>query len=220
MVVKVEQKNITADFAKVKRALQKFQVDRLNADYECLKSNPDWDLLFDYFVNDIYCPKEYTEDQDHIKRITALLKKSLGKKVFSKLIKILEIHTLSIELDHKLVTILIEMGVGNKITLADYNYAYRLCDNYNERKKQLELIVECCHNLHQVASHWYIGLLLKSVRVMAGILGGTPLLDSLEKGYTILHNVKDIHFFTDQIYDHELARLNNIYEKVDQQKHK
>jgi hypothetical protein len=144
----------------------------------------------------------------------------LGKKVFRDLVFLLDLHELTEELDNLLVAKLIEMGVENKITLSDYNRAYRLCDNYDERLKQLDMIIECFHNTHQISSHWYIGLLIKSVKLMAGPLALNSLLNSLDKGYSIMRKIKDIHVFTDQLFNKELERLNRIYEKQGKKKSK
>src|SRR2546421_11287624 len=99
MSIQVDKKITDTEFLRVKRALQQFQIDRLTADYDDLRHSAEFGPLADYFINEIYCPKDFTERNVQFERLTSLFQSSLGKKVFRDLVMLLDLHALTEKLD-------------------------------------------------------------------------------------------------------------------------
>ncbi|MFQ3581512.1 MAG: hypothetical protein SNJ67_02970 [Chloracidobacterium sp.] len=203
----------------LKRELQDFQVNQLKRNFSDLYASKDYGQLCEFFAQDIYAPRDFEERNRSFEQISSYFRNSLGERFFHGLIRLLDLYEMSDGMDNLMVITLERMGVKKGISQAQYDEAYYLCNNYDERIEQLDLIVECFHFTHSLCRYRLIGMILKTARLTSHMFSSSKdnIVDMLQRGYDALRPVKDIQPFTDTIYDRELKRLNRIYDFYSQQ---
>ncbi|MCS7079132.1 MAG: hypothetical protein NZ585_03665 [Chloracidobacterium sp.] len=198
----------------LKRELQDFQVKQLKRNFSDLYNSKEYGPLCEFFVQDIYAPRDFEERNRSFEQISNYFRNALGERFFHGLIRLLDLYELSDALDNLMVVTLEKMGVRRNISQEQYDEAYYRCNNYDARIEQLDLIVECFHFTHSLCQYRFIGMILKTARLTAHMftMSRDNIVDMLERGYNALRPVKNIQSLTDTIYERELKRLNRIYD--------
>jgi hypothetical protein len=194
-----------------KNAVQEFQVRRLKRDFRDIRMSPEYGPLCDFFATEIYSARDFTERNTGFRRVTTQFRNIIGEEIHEGLIRLLDLHALTDRLDDEVATLLGERGIGTNFTEAQYEDAYRVLDNYEDRRAQIEMIVDSFHFTHRVSQMTFIGMVLKSARFAAGIFTKDHAIELLDRAYWLMRDVKDIRPFTDEIGRREMRRLDRIY---------
>jgi hypothetical protein len=123
-----------------------------------------------------------------------------------------QLHHLTEDLDHQLLDALINhLNVTDTLTPELYAEGYRRCDNYVERVRQIDLIVEISERLDGVVRSPLTGPMLSLAARPMRSAGYDELIGFLERGY---HGFKRMHgsdHFRTTIKQREIAILERIY---------
>ena len=201
----------TDSFTDLKRALQKFQAERLANTYRDFKNDPEYRLIGKFFFERLYASEDFSFRDQSIRRLHQVLKGSVYKGIISAVSLVIELHELSDELDDRMVETMIDKGIGADFGDRGYNDAYRALDNYDERLHQIELTLEACRAFHRLSKMWVVAVSLKTVRKAARLLGVASILDFVHEGYVALQTIDDIDYFLDTVNERELARHEAIW---------
>jgi hypothetical protein len=194
-----------------KSAVQEFQVKRLKRDFRDIRLSPDYGPLCEFFAAEIYSAKDFTERNAGFRRVTNQFRSILGDEIHTGLIRLLDLHALTDELDDRVAAELTRRGIPTGFTEVQYEAVYRDLDNFDDRRRQIELILESFRFTHQVSQMALIGMVLRSARLAAGIFTRDHAIELLDKAYRIMHRVRNIEPFVQEIGARELARLDRIY---------
>lgn len=200
--------------SRYKKALQALQLARLKATYRDQLEGERHRKLCIYFTQFLYSTEDYTARNESFIKLVRTFERTMGKDMVHSASKLLELHDLSDTLDQEIADKLIEMGCGEDFGMEEYERAYLLVDNYVIRVYQIELIEETVHLVHRLAHYPLMGLLLKTLRAGAALIGATAMVDFLQEGYDAMCSVDDVTEFTQTIREREMARLDRIYEKA------
>ncbi|MBF0258866.1 MAG: hypothetical protein HQK62_08525 [Desulfamplus sp.] len=199
-------------FLQLKRALQQFQSNRLNSTYHDIKSDPQYDLMGDFFFNRLYAPEDFTFRDEGIKK----LHKALDGKVYAGMVsavsRVIELHELSDGLDNQMVHKMIDLGIGTDMTMKQYKQIYRSLDNYDQRLYQINLSTEVTQIFHRLSQKWIVALSLNTVKKAAYFFRIKPVVDFIYQGYTAFRQIKNIDYFIETIHDREIAWHNEIWD--------
>lgn len=106
-------------------------------------SSPRFGPAARFFLSDVYAPRDFSQRDADLQRFYEGVRKVLPERAVAVLADVIDLSALTNELDDRLVRALVdELGVTDAITLEQYAAAYRLCDNYDQRRRQLHLIEE------------------------------------------------------------------------------
>jgi hypothetical protein len=199
--------------ANAKNALQEFQVRRLKRDFRDLRMSKEYGALCDFFATEIYSARDFTERNAGFRRVTTQFRSIIGDEIHDGLIRLLDLHALTDRLDDELSSLLVERGTGVNFTESQYEDAYRQLDNYDDRALQISMIMDSFRFTHRVSQMTFIGMVLKSARIAAGLFTKDHAIELLDRAYWLMRDVKDIRPFTDEVGRRELARLDRIYGK-------
>jgi hypothetical protein len=197
--------------AEAKTAVQDFQVRRLKRDFRDLRMSPDYGPLCDFFASEIYSAKDFTERNAGFRRVTTQFRSILGDDIYGGLIRLLDLHALTDRLDDEIASLLVERGTPLNFTEAQYEKAYRDLENYDDRRHQIDLIIDSFHFTHRVSQMTFIGMILKSAKVAAGLFTKDHAIELLDRAYWLMRDVRDIGPFTVEIGRRELERLDRIF---------
>ncbi len=194
--------------------LRAWQARRLARTYADFLADPRYEPACRFFLDDIYAPKDFTQRNTDIVRIHDFMMKFIPARALKTLTLAIELNNLTEQLDEKLLQVLLEdVGVTDSISEEQYAEAYRLCDNYDDRVRQIEQIVAIGRDLEKLVRHRVIGWTLRLARGPAYRAGWNELQDFLEHGFNAFRRMGNADKFLNAVHDRELAILDNIYQQ-------
>ncbi len=121
--------------------LRVFQAQRLAITHSDLLANPRYSPATHFFLNDVYSPKDFSQRDADLMQFYQGVRKVLPERAVSILSDVITLSDLTNELDEKLSRVLFdEVGVIDSITPQQYAEGYRICDNYDDRVRQIKMI--------------------------------------------------------------------------------
>ena len=197
--------------------LATWQCARLAATYADLSVQKRYRKAVDFFLTDLYGPFDFSQRDDDIKRVYPLMVNVLSADAIDSLAIGLELNSLSMALDAQLLDTLVEeCGFDAKhepgaLDYEMYAEAYRACDNYDERVRQIELIVEVGENLEHVTRKRLILAAVKVARKPAQVAGFGGLQSFIERGLAAFKAMGSANEFLATVYSREKRLLEAIY---------
>lgn len=192
--------------------LRQWQADRLAKTYADLLDHQQYGPACRFFLSDIYAPRDFSQRDYDIERVHTLLARFLPSYAYRHLTDSIEMNRLTYALDNALLDVLIkEMGVTDQLTPEQYVKAYRQCDNYAERLRQIEITVQIIREVGDAARYLVVGVALSVSRKPATAAGWGELHGFLERGYNAFRRIKKIDVFADTIGQREKTLLDRIY---------
>ncbi|MCX7860701.1 MAG: hypothetical protein N2385_11455 [Chloroflexus sp.] len=193
-------------------ALQIFQSNRLRRDYRDLSEVPEYEPLGEFFFNEMYGPRDFSQRDQEGRRLHHFLGMLPGVHL-RDLEEVLELLELTYQLDDDLAQRMLAADIGTDFDEMTYEYFYRLADKYNERLRQLTLVRSSLYNVFRLSRSAMLGLALRRSHFVARLAGISNVHTFLLRGYEALQNVTAIEHFAETIYQRELDRLNRIYRR-------
>jgi hypothetical protein len=192
--------------------LRTWQSQRLARTYSDLLAQPRFRLACEFFLNDIYAARDFTQRDHDIEQMYAFMRRVFPETLIHPLKLTVEVHALTRDLDERLLQVLVDdCGVQDQITEPHYAEAYRRCDNYPERIRQIELVYKIGLELNDIVNQPISGLALTLAKTPARRAGWVELTDFVEHGYTAFRKMRDAQPFLDTIRQREKLILDRIY---------
>jgi hypothetical protein len=198
-------------FEVLKRSLQTFQSDRLNATYARLKERPEYGPIANFFFNKLYGPQDNSFRDASMRKLHAFMDGKAPKAMVTAVDKVIELHELCDSIDEKMVHKMMENGIGPDFDMDDYRRIYRDLDNYDQRIYQINLSIETAYTFYQLSKKWVVRLSLKTVCTTANCLGVGEIMDFVYEGYLAFRVIKNIDFFLETINTQERAWHDHIW---------
>lgn len=197
--------------SKLKTALIQHQIERLKETYADFLNDEFSQELGTFFFDRLYSTQGKSKRDEDFKKLYEYFKDKLGQDFVAQLGKLVNLNDLTDRLDDLVVEQIEQLGLGTDFTREQYELAYRLCDNYEDRKQQIELICDTLLYFHKVSFWRSMSLVLRVVRMVARMKGAPELGDFLYDGYQTFRTVKDIEPFRAAMLEREMERLDRIW---------
>ena len=192
--------------------LKTWQSQRLARTYADLLASPRYRLACLFFLEDIYAPRDFSQRDHDVTEMYAFMQRFVPETLLRPLTKTIKLYDLTNHLDAQLLDVLVhQLGVTDQITEAQYAEAYRLCDNYPERVKQIEAIYQIGQQLGDIIRLPLTGTALRVASVPSRRAGWTELVDFMERGYRAFSHMGGAKYFLDTIRKRERRILDKIY---------
>lgn len=196
--------------------LSEWQSERLAATYADLAAQRRYQAAIEFFLSDLYGTQDFTRRDADLVRIYPIMVRALSENALESLALAVELHALTQELDCELLQMLDKANVDiaaqpEILTQALYAEAYRQCDNYAQRKRQIELIRQTGEIMDEVVTHPLIFITVRLVRAPAHAAGLGELQDFIERGLRAFRKMKGATVFLDTISSREFFILDQIY---------
>ncbi|HET9702263.1 MAG TPA: hypothetical protein VFP70_15220 [Burkholderiales bacterium] len=192
--------------------LRAWQARRLAGTYADLLADPNCRPACELFLSDIYAARDFSQRNHDVERIHEFLARILPAETIRLLTETVELNRLTIALDNRLLRVLVDqLGVTDNITPEVYARAYRGCDNYAERVRQIDLTRSVLIEVGEGARRWVVGVAMRMAKLPAQRAGWGDLVDFLERGREAFGTVKDVRAFVNAIAQRERRILDLIY---------
>lgn len=194
------------------KLLRTWQSQRLAQTHADFLQSPRYRAAAEFFLSDIYAPRDFSQRNQDIKRMYQSMLKILPERVLHTLGVVIELHQFTDELDQLLLDVLVnQIGITDTITAEQYAEAYRLCDNYEDRARQIALVVEVGHGVDRLVRLPLIGMTLRVARRPAQMAGWHELQDFLERGFMAFKQMRGAAEFLNTIQQREMQILDRIF---------
>lgn len=192
--------------------LRNWQTQRLICTYSDLLESKEYGPACEFFLSDIYAPRDFSQRDHDTERLHEILARFLPEQMLRLLADAIRVNRISNRLDNDLVKILFEvLGVTDTITPELYAKAYRICDNYADRKRQIDLLASTLGEAAEGARFPLVGVSLRVARGPAHAAGWQELYDFLERGYRAYKPMRNAKHFADTVCERELLILDRIF---------
>jgi len=192
--------------------LRAWQSERLSRTYADLLEQPRYRPACLFFLRDVYAARDFAQRDHDLEQMYAFVQRFVSEKLLRPLVLTVELNTLTLSLDRRLLQVIVsQLGMTDTITEELYAGGYRLCDNYDERVHQIDLIYEIGQALDGVVHSPWTGTALRIAKRPARRAGWGELADFLETGYEAFSRLDGADQFMNTVRRRELRILDRIY---------
>lgn len=200
------------DLSPEMKLLRSWQAQRLAQTRADFLESPRYRAAAQFFLSDIYAPRDFSQRNQDIERMYQSMLKILPERVLHTLRVVVELHYFTDELDELLLDVLLnEVGMKDTLTAEQYAEAYRLCDNYDDRAKQIAMIVEVGDGVDRLVRLPLIGMTVRLARRPARMAGWHELQDFLERGFAAFKQMGGAAEFLNTVQQREMQILDRIF---------
>jgi hypothetical protein len=192
--------------------LRRWQSARLARTHADLLADERYASACRFFLSDIYAPRDFSQRDHDVERMYRFMSKFLPDRTLHSLALVVALNELTNELDEKLLRVLVDdLSVTDSITGEAYATAYRICDNYVERERQIDLIIDIGYSVDHFVHTRFIGTTLRLARGPAHRAGWHELHDFLERGYKAFKDMGDADYFLQTVEAREKRIMGQLF---------
>jgi hypothetical protein len=123
-----------------------------------------------------------------------------------------ELHYLTEQLDERLLDVLVnQLGLADSISVPLYAEGYRLCNNYNRRVQQIELIHELGSLIDDIVRLPLSGAMLRLAKAPLERGGWHELMGFMDRGYDGFKQMHGGRQLLQTVREREKRILDRIY---------
>lgn len=192
--------------------LRTWQTNRLAQTYQDMLESPGYRLACLFFLNEIYAPRDFSRRDQDFEHLYRLAERFIPEHFLVLFKALFELNTLTNELDRLLLRTLVEdLGMTDQLSPQMYAEAYRICNNYNDRKYQIDLLVAVIHDVGVGARDPLIWPTLQVARVPASLGGWHEIYNFAVNGYQAFKAMRHPGVFSSAIAKREMRILDSIF---------
>lgn len=200
------------DLAPELKLLRTFQSERLARTHADLLASPRYGPACSFFLTDIYAPRDFSQRDHDAETLYKLMNRFLPDDLLYPLALVLKLNNMTHDLDERLAEALVNtLGVTDTLTPALYAEGYRVCDNYQEREQQIDMLWEIGQRVDKLVKSPLTAPTLALARLPAKTAGWDELHDFLERGYQAFKHMKGSDYFLKTITTREKEILHRIF---------
>jgi len=191
--------------------LREWQAARLARTHADLRASPRFGQAAQFFLSDLYGPKDFSSRDEEVERILPMLIKMLPVSALRAVALAVEVDAVTEQLDSAMVVELCRMGSIDAIDETAYAASYRCVGCREVRERQLLLIRQTGEALDIVAHKPLLSTLLKLMRGPAQLAGLGDLHGFLDAGFTAFRHMGRATEFLDIIDSRERQLLQRLF---------
>lgn len=193
------------------RLLALWQSRRLAVTYEEFREQPRYTQAVDFFLNDLYGPRDFSQRDADVEKLFPMMSKLLPSAALDALSGALELHALTQQLDaHMLAVLTDKLGLDKVLTPELWAEAYRQTGRRPDREQQIALTVRAGRQLDVVVTRPLVFTLVVLARGPARAAGFGELQDFVERGFRAFRGMRGAGEFVDAVE----ARETDLMEKL------
>ena len=206
-----QQANFDPTAARERLYLREWQAGRLARTHADLLASARFGPAAQFFISDLYGPKDFSSRDEEVERILPLLIKMLPASALRTVALAVELDALTEELDAAMVAELCRAGRIEQIGQDAYAAAYRAVACEAERQRQIALIRATGEALDKLATKPLLSSLLRLMRRPSQLAGLGDLHQFLERGFNAFRGMGSASDFLEIIDRREKALLARLF---------
>jgi len=199
--------------AELRMRLRAWQAARFLRTYADLMVSDRYRPAAEFFLSDLYGPKDFSERDEELERFMPAIAKILPAQAIRTLAVGVELDLLSESLDAAMVQALLAAGrtVETDISEAAYAKAYRCCDNRHAREAQIELLMQIGDAIDNLTRKPLLRAAIALIRAPARAAGMGELHDFLDRGFFAFRHMHGAGEFLALIRARESTILERLF---------
>ncbi len=199
--------------APMRMRLRAWQSARFARTYPDLLASDRYRLAAEFFLSDLYGPKDFSHRDEELERILPMLGKLLPAAGVHTIALGMELDILSETFDIAMARALLAQGPSLKsgISEAAYAKAYRTCDDRPGREAQIDLLIQIGATLDRVTRKPLLKAAIGLMKGPAHAAGLGALHDFLARGFQAFERMKGATEFLDIIRAREILILQRLF---------
>lgn len=197
--------------AQARLRLREWQAARLARTHADLLASPRFGQAAQFFLSDLYGPKDFSGRDEEVERIMPMLIKMLPGSALRTIALAVEVDALTEQLDSAMIAELCRAGRIECIDESAYAAAYRSVGCRPEREHQIALIRQTGEALDRVARKPLLSGLLRLMRGPAHLAGLGDLHSFLDCGFNAFRGMGSAREFLDAIDSKERQLLIDLF---------
>ena len=194
------------------KTLREWQVSRLQKTHQDLLNSERFGPACSFFLSDIYAARDFSQRDQDLTQVYHSMGRFLPPRVTEVLRLLFELNVLTSDLDQQLLEVLVEqLHMSDSFTVSEYSQAYRLCDNYEERRRQIALTVAIGTEVDWLVQRPFIGTALRVAYGPARLAGWAELHDFFARGFAAFQKMGDAGPFLALIEQREQQILDRLF---------
>lgn len=186
--------------------LQRWQCQRLILSHQDLWHSPRFRPAMEFFVDELYGPKDFSQRDQDIARVVPKLAKVLPQKAIDSIEAALHLNVLSFALDHAMA----EQLAQQEINRDSYATAYRAIQQSQQRAQQIGFIQSLGDDLAGVVKIKGISMLIKISKKPAQLAGLLSLHEFLACGYQAFRKLGQVNDFIHPVISREQRLMQDL----------
>ncbi len=191
--------------------LKEWQAARLAGSYADLLANPRHRPAAEFFLSDLYGPKDFRSRDEELARVVPIMVHVLPARALVTLREAVKMDALSESLDNAMVLALRKLGKSRAIDWPAYVAAYRTCGRRKDRELQIELIDGIGKTLDRLTRMPLIHFSLKLMNGPAHLAGLGDLHSFLQRGFDAFSFMKGADEFLAIVTQRETALMKEMF---------
>jgi len=191
--------------------LKEWQAARLAGSYADLLANPRHKPAAEFFLSDLYGPKDFRSRDEELARVVPIMVHVLPAKALMTLLEAVRMDALSESLDSAMVLALRKAGKSRSIDWPAYVAAYRSCGRRKDRELQIALIDKIGKTLDRLTRMPLIHFSLKLMNGPAHLAGLGDLHSFLQRGFDAFSHMKGADEFLAIVTERETALMKEMF---------
>jgi len=206
---------LSANQSALRMRLRGWQAARFERTYADLMASDRYRPAAQFFLSDLYGPKDFSERDQELERLLPVLTRILPASAIHTLAVGVEVDLLSESLDSAMVQALSAAGLSaaDDISEAAYAEAYRACANRRGREAQIALILQIGDAIDRLTRKPLLQAAIALVKVPAHASGMGALYDFLDRGFKAFRHMHGAAEFLTIIRDRESLILARLFAK-------
>lgn len=160
--------------------LQRWQTRRLDLTYKDLKDRERYRKGVEFFLTQLYGEGDFTPRDMQLQRAYPIMQRMLPQPALHTLRMAAQLEVLSQDLDQQMVQLI---GADTPVDGDSYADAYRRSDREQDRRWQIQLLLEAGRDLDKLVHYPLIYALIRMAHGPAHMAGFGSLHDFLEDGF-------------------------------------
>lgn len=192
--------------------LKEWQARRLAVTYADLLASERYAPAAEFFLSDLYGPKDFRSRDEELGRVVAVMVKVLPAKALLTLLDAVRMDALSESLDTAMVHALRADGRSADIDWPAYATAYRRVARRSDRELQITLVERIGNTLDRLTRMPLIRLSLKLMHGPAHLAGLGELHSFLQRGFDAFSHMKGADEFLAIVLGREAALMRELFD--------
>lgn len=201
--------------AALRMRLRGWQAARFERTYADLMASERYRPAAEYFLSDLYGPKDFSERDGELERLLPMLTKILPASAIHTLGVGVELDLLSESLDTAMVRALLAAGqaADADISEAAYAKAYRACDDRRGRERQIALLLQIGEAIDDITRKPLLRAAIALIKGPAYAAHMGELHDFLDRGFKAFRHMQGAAEFLTIIRERETKILERLFAK-------
>ena len=168
------------------QAVKSFQSRRFAGTYADLLAGGSFQAAARFFLDELYCDKDFTERDSQFGRIAGALQAVFPQQVVGTAVSLAQLHARTEELDHAMADHWCSHASASSATLSEaarYRLAWQAVGQRDQREGQLTAVQDLGRELARLTRLPGLRMMLKMMRRPAQLAGLASLQAFLESGF-------------------------------------